>query len=240
LVVKGIDSYKDFSSIDAKRFDGILLMSQSESDILFIYEIIKKGIPLVVLNREVEDSSVFNILSADRKGAYDAVAFLIDNGHRNIAFIEGEKGFHASMERREGYISALIDHNILINKEYIVDGNYTLQSGYDAMKKLLSLEQIPTAVFCSNDAMAVGAMKAISEGGWNIPRDISLVGFDESPISSFVTPALTTVSRSIKDISSEGMKRLLYKINNNNMQSQERKIYINPNLVIRDSVAKVK
>jgi LacI family transcriptional regulator len=108
------------------------------------------------------------------------------------------------------------------------------------MKKLLSLEQIPTAVFCSNDAMAVGAMKAISEGGWNIPRDISLVGFDESPISSFVTPALTTVSRSIKDISSEGMKRLLYKINNNNMQSQERKIYINPNLVIRDSVAKVK
>lgn len=234
LVVKGIDTYKDFTSIDTKRFDGIILMSQSENDNSFIYHVLEKKIPLVVLNREVADGLIVNILSADRKGAYEAVTYLIKNGHRNIALIEGEKRFYATVERREGFLSALIDHNIHINRGYIVEGNYTIESGYHAMKKLLNMEQTPTAVFCSNDEMAVGAMKAISEVGMNIPRDISIIGFDESPFSSFITPALTTVRRSISEVSREGAKNLLSIIRNNEYQGQ--KVYIRPELIIRDSV----
>lgn len=235
LVVKGIDNYKDYTSLDSKRFDGIILMSQSEKDNSFIYHVLEKKIPLVVLNREVPDHSIINILPADRTGAYEAVSYLIKSGHRNIALIEGEKGFRATIERREGFLSALIDSNLHINKEFIVEGNYTLESGYSAMKKLLNMKQIPTAVFCSNDDMAVGAIKAISEVGLSIPTDIAIMGFDESPYSSFITPALTTVRRSISEVSKEGAKKLLFIIENNEYEGE--KIYIKPELIIRDSVA---
>ncbi|MEW9670585.1 LacI family DNA-binding transcriptional regulator [Ammoniphilus sp. 3BR4] len=234
LVVEGIDNYNDFTTIDTKRFDGIILMSQSENDNPFIYHVLEKGIPLVVLNREIADPSIVNILSADKKGAYEGVIHLIRNGHQNIALIEGKKGFHATVERKEGFFAALIEKAIPIRKEYIVQGDYTIESGYYAMKKLLEVKPAPTAIFCSNDEMAVGAMKAIFEVGLKIPDDISIVGFDDSPFSPFTTPSLTSVRRSISEVSKEGAKKLLSIIQGTDMHKG--KIYIKPELIIRDSV----
>ncbi|APC39771.1 LacI family DNA-binding transcriptional regulator [Clostridium estertheticum] len=237
LVVRGIDDYRDFTSVNSKRFDGIILMSQSNSDNSFIYYLMEKKIPLVVLNRYIDESSIVNILSSDKKGVYEAVNYLIQNGHKDIAIIEGKKGFNSTTERKNGFLDALIKNKIQINSKYIVEGNYTIGSGYDAMKKLLSLSEIPTAVFCSNDEMAIGAMKATVEAGLNVPNDISIMGFDGMQLGDYLTPALTTVRRPIIEISKIGAEKLLSIIENNTDDGE--KIYISTELIKRDSVAKL-
>lgn len=237
LVVRGIDDYKDFTSINNKRFDGIVLMSQSDNDNAFIYHVLQKGIPLVVLNREVGESSLINILSDDKEGAFKAVKYLIENGHSDIAIIEGKEGFKSAIHRKEGFLKALIDNRISVNGEYMVKGKYDMKSGYKAMKELLNLQKVPTAVFCSNDDMAIGAIKAAFENGLVVPRDISIVGFDNIGFSEYATPALTTIKRPMEEVSILGGKKVIDLINNENNEGE--KIYIKTELVIRDSVSKL-
>ncbi|SHJ91214.1 transcriptional regulator, LacI family [Geosporobacter subterraneus DSM 17957] len=237
LVVRGIDDCGDLNAINKKHFDGIIVMSQSTKDDLFIYNALEKQIPLVVLNREIQDAQIVNILSDDRKGAYNAAAYLIKEGHKQIAVIEGKKGFKSSQERKEGFLQALIDHDIPIHKDFIVEGKYDMESGYRSMKKLLQLPVIPTAVFCSNDDMAVGAMRAVVEQGLKVPQDISIIGFDDNIFSSFLSPALTTVKRPIEEISKEGAKKLLDLIRNR--ETTHQLLYFHTELKIRQSVRKI-
>ncbi|SCY32714.1 LacI family DNA-binding transcriptional regulator [Alkaliphilus peptidifermentans] len=234
LVVKGIDEYHDLNVISKTNFDGIIIMSQSTKDNPFIYHVLDRKIPMVVLNREFQEGLSVNILSDDKMGAYKAVQYLVNMGHKKIAIIEGKEGFKSTQERKEGYLEALVDYNISINRNFIVKGNYDLESGYIAMKQLLHNEEFPTAVFCSNDDMAVGAMKAIGEKNLKIPEDISIIGFDDNIFSSFLTPALTTVQRPIKEISQEGANNLIKLIDKTKVEKDT--IYINTELVIRDSV----
>ncbi|SHJ98895.1 LacI family DNA-binding transcriptional regulator [Paramaledivibacter caminithermalis] len=237
LVVAGIDDYDDYTLINKKRYDGIIVMSQSNKDNGFIYNIIEKKIPIVVLNRKMEEQGIINILSNDRKGAYNAVEFLINQGHKRIAIIEGKKGFESTRERKEGYIEALIGNGIDVKKKYMVQGKYDLGSGYQAMLNLLDISERPTAVFCSNDDMAIGAMKAITEKGLRVKDDISVVGFDGSKFSAYCLPALTTVKRPIQKISSDGVRKLLALIDNKEVS--EGVYYMNTELIIRDSVGKI-
>lgn len=234
LVVKAIDDYQDFNRINKKNFDGILIMSQSTKDNPFIYHALDKKIPLVVLNREMQEEGLYNILSDDKRGSYKATEYLVKNGHEKIGIIEGRKGFKSSQERKEGFLQALIDYDIPFKKEYMIEGDYDLESGYTAMQKLLTNQELPTAIFSSNDDMAVGAMKAIQEKNLKIPDDISMIGFDDNIFSSFLTPALTTVKRPIEKISNEGAKGLIQLMNGEKLLNN--RVYINTELIIRNSV----
>jgi LacI family transcriptional regulator len=234
LIVSGIDEYADFNAINKKQFDGIIIMSQSTKDDHFIYNVIDKNIPLVVLNREIQDAQVINIISDDRSGVQNAVEYLISEGHRNIALIEGKEGFKSTYERKEGYMKALINHNIPIHKDYMVEGKYDMESGYWSMKQLLNHTNVPTAVFCSNDDMAVGAIKAIVEEGLKVPEDISIIGFDDNVFSSFLSPALTTVKKPIEDISIMGTTKLLKLIAGENLERET--IYVPTELKIRETI----
>lgn len=147
MFVRAIDDLKSFETITPMRYDGIILMSQSDSDNSFIYHIREKNIPLVVLNRDIDDRSITNILSNDKEGSRQAVDCLIANGHRDIAIIEGKEGFRSTSQRKEGYLTSLIDHSIPIKHEYSVKGRYDMESGSQAMEKLLALQSPPTAVF---------------------------------------------------------------------------------------------
>lgn len=235
LFVRGIDDYKNFSSIHHKRFDGIILMSQREVDNAFIYHVLNQKIPIVVINREVDDQSIINILSNDREGSCQAVKYLIKKGHRDIAIIEGIKGFKSTLERREGYLQALIQQKIPIRNEYIVQGNYDMQSGYKAMEKLLSLQNPPTAVFCSNDDMAVGALNAAFAKGLNVPNDVSVIGFDDIQIAKYTNPSLTTVKKPIEKISRLGAEKILEIVENNEQTGE--KIFVETELIKRKSVS---
>ncbi|WP_438446690.1 LacI family DNA-binding transcriptional regulator [Gorillibacterium sp. sgz5001074] len=236
MVVRGIDDYEHFRSIHRKSFDGVIVMSQSSKDDPFLRHLGEAGIPHIVLNRRVDAPKGMNILSDDCQGAYKAVEHLIRHGHRRIAIIEGKEGFQSTAERKEGYLKAMTDHGIPCEPEYQAKGNYDLKSGYNAMRKLLKLEPRPTAVFCQNDDMAVGAMKAIAEERLDVPGDISVVGFDDSMFSAFLSPALTTVKRPIEEISRQGAMLLLESIENK--QHTGDIIHLNTELVVRESVRK--
>ena len=234
LVIRGIDNYEYSHPIDHKNFDGIIVVSQSKNDDKFIKNIIDKEIPIVVINRHIQTNGIVNIMSNDTKGSYDAVDYLIKNNHKRIALIEGNKEFESSLYRKKGYLKALEDNNIDLNEEYIISGKYTLQSGYESMKKLIQLQNRPTAVFCLNDDIAVGAMKAILESGLNVPNDISIIGFDDSNFCNYVTPTLTSVRKEASIMSEHGGINLLNIIKNNNVNKE--KVYIESKLVIRGSV----
>ncbi len=238
LFIKGIQDIKDYSMITRKRFDGIILMSQSDIDNAFIYHVIEKEIPLVVLNRQIEERSVVNVLSNDQEGVYEAIQLFIKHGHRDIAIIEGTPHFKSAQERKEGYLKALMEYQLPILSEYMIKGNYNMESGYEGMKKLLSLDNCPTAVFCSNDDMAIGAMKAIYEYGLMIPEDISIIGFDDIGFSEYTSPPLTTVKRPIEEISIAGAEKLLQVMDEGNQENGP--IFLTTNVVRRHSVADVK
>lgn len=234
MVVRGIDDYEHFRSIHRKSFDGVIVMSQSSKDDPFLHHLAESGIPHIVLNRRVDGLKGKNILSDDRQGAYKAVEHLIHKGHRRIAIIEGREGFQSTVERGDGYRRALADHGIAFETRYQAQGNYDLKGGYAAMRKLLKTDPLPTAVFCQNDDMAVGAMKAIAEEKLSVPDHISVVGFDDSMFSAFLSPALTTVKRPIEEISRQGALLLLESIENKHQVHET--VHLHTELVIRESV----
>ena len=132
---------------------------------------------------------------------------------------------------------ALEDYNIKIDDDYILGGKYTLENGYDNMKKLIELEDRPTAVFCANDDIAVGAIKAVFESGLSVPDDISIIGFDNSNFCDYVTPTLTSVKKDSLVMSEMGGTYLLDIINKKNVDKN--KIFIESYLVERDSVKRL-
>lgn len=237
LVIRGIDDYKNSHPIDNRNFDGIIIVSQSKNDDKFIQTVLEKNIPTVVINRFIENEGLVNIIPNDTKGAYDAVTHFIENNHKKIAMIEGNKEFESNKYRKNGYLKALYDNSISINEEFIISGRYNMQSGYENMKKLLELKDRPTAVFCANDDIGVGAMKAISEEGLKVPDDISIIGFDDSNFCNYVTPQLTSVRKDSLTMSQYGGTNLLNIINNKDVYKE--KIYIESKLVVRKSVKKL-
>jgi LacI family transcriptional regulator len=237
LIVRGIDDYKSFHKVNRKNYDGIIVMSQSEADQPFIEYAAELEIPLIVLNRQIEHVQVMNMVPDDKRGAYLIVEYLISQGHRQIAIIEGKANFKSTQARREGYNDAMQFYQVPFSVGYSQKGNYDLESGYAAMIQLLLLEKRPTAVFCCNDDMALGAIKAITERQLTVPDDISVVGFDDHIYSGFMKPALTTVRRPMEQISREGAAKLLSFIETKQVEKET--IFFHTELVIRDSVTHI-
>jgi len=146
------------------------------------------------------------------QGAYDATKYLIELGHRRIAFVTGLKAIQSAVDRLEGYKAALRDYDIALDETLVVEGDYVNPSGYQAAERLLQLSPRPTAIFASNDLMALGAMQAILEQGLHIPQDISLIGFDDIPQASMVHPQLTTVRQPLDQMGRIAVRLLLDQI----------------------------
>lgn len=231
LTVNGIDGVRNFGSIQPQRFDGILVMSQSDEDNAFIYHVKKAGIPLVVLNRQLEDPGIMNVVANDREGVREAMGYAASLGHRKFAIIEGKAGFKSSTERKQGFMDSLIDYRLPLHPGYFASADYSIESGYDAMAKLLKLEDPPTAVFCCNDDMAIGAMNACYAAGVRVPADISLIGFDDIMFARYTTPALTTVRKPVSDISQLGTEMLLELMEKPDTRPQQ--LFVSTSLQVR-------
>ena len=238
LPVEAIDDFESFQQVNKRNFDGIIVMSQSPNDNEFIAHVLKEEIPLVVLNREVIDQRVTTVLSDDLTGVFNLTKYIIEQGHKNIAIIEGKPEFKTTYKRKQGFLNAHAEFGLIFNEALSFQGNYDLQSGYDAMQQILDLEDIPTAVFCSNDEMALGAMKATKQREMAMPDEISIAGFDDMGFTAFLTPALTTVLRPVEEMSSEGAQILLNKIENEAVEELGI-INLDTKLVIRDSIKKM-
>jgi LacI family transcriptional regulator len=132
----------------------------------------------------------------------------------DIAHIAGPENQSSSVERLEGYKKALIDSEINVKNKFIVKGNFTVDGGYKAAKKLLG-KNMPSAIFVSNDSMAIGAIQAIREAGLKVPKDISIVGFDDIEMAKYIRPALTTIRMDLLEMASIAINALIRSIESN-------------------------
>lgn len=182
-----------------KQVDGIIFISAGGAE-ENLEKSIDLGIPTIVADRDMQGATSDVVLVDNLKGGYDAARYLISLNHRRIGCISGPSPFTPSAQRLEGYKKALTKVDIEIDNSLIETGDFRFESGEKAMRNLLKLFNPPTAVFACNDMMALGAMRAVSDYGLNIPDDISLIGFDNIPISKSVYPALTTIAQPIKEM----------------------------------------
>jgi len=139
------------------------------------------------------DDAGHMVASNDCEAVTAAVDYLIEQGHKRIGLVLGPHGFRSARERREGFELALKSAKITLPRSMIADGNYTFESGVMAADRLLDLMPRPTAIFACNDEMAAGVLHAARQRGIEVPRDLSIIGFDDTPIAAHIWPPLTTV-----------------------------------------------
>lgn len=233
LVIKDLE--RGLEHFNLSRVDGIIFVSQQEGDDKFIDFALAQGTKLVVINRKVDRTALINVTADEISGAELAVNFLIAHGCRKIALINGPSKIQSSVDRQLGYQQALSMHGMSVINDWVQDGKFSIQGGYDAMNLLLQHKNnLPDGVFCANDEMAFGALKAINEAGLNVPKDIAIIGFNDSEMCQFTTPALTTIRKPIEEMARLGAEALFALINQKHINSTVHQIATE--LVIRASV----
>lgn len=215
-----------------KRVDGLIYTPARDGKA--VLDLARRyGIPIVLLDRVIEDSSVDCIATDHHAGAYKAVQHLLDLGHRRIAHIAGPKDVPSASERHLGYLAALQDNQVADDSALVIQGDYTQHTGGWALEQLMALETPPTAVLASNDLNAVGLMARATECGVRIPRDLSVCGFDDIEHSTIVSPKLTTVSQDKYGLGKLAAEYLLRRIRE--PLAAPRHIRLTPELVVRES-----
>ena len=204
-------SYRDYErelevvrSFHERRASGIIITgSQIDTEYLDLED--RFPLPIVLINCRTYPYSV----SADKiSGAKQAVEHLVQLGHRRIAFVSNAK-LSTDRDRQTSYQQVLGKHDIPIDDTLIVEGDGMLESGVRAGQKLLSLPQRPTAIFCFNDITAMGVLTALREADLQVPRDCSVVGFDDLEISAYLSPPLTTVRQPCYRMGQAAIRMLL-------------------------------
>lgn len=233
VVVKGIDMHEK-GSLNPSYFDGIIVLSQRSEDSGFMSEVMEKKIPMAVICRSV-DIDAPNVTTDETKAMERAMDYLLDNGHRRIAVIEGTRGLDSTALRRKGWRRSIKRHGLDADVVPVASGNYRYESGYRAAKELLS--SCPTAILCFNDEMAFGARTAITEAGLQVPEDVSLMGFDNWDLSGYYQMRLTTVERNMGEIAREGARILLKRLDEGIVDN--RQVYLDTRLVERDTVKRI-
>ncbi|MFC1720305.1 LacI family DNA-binding transcriptional regulator [Pseudomonadota bacterium] len=193
---------REFASmVGSRQADGIILMSHR-----LPFEIGKGGLsidqlpPIVNGCEFTGHESIPYVAIDDIQAGMDATRHLIDFGHRNIAVITGDINSTSARDRLEGFRGAMSQSGLQPNENLIAYSDYSLHGGETAVETLLLQKNRPSAIFCFSDEIAVGCMYALRRHHFNVPDDISVIGFDDIPISQYVTPPLTTISQPTEEI----------------------------------------
>ncbi len=151
------------------------------------------------------------ITSENRSGAKKATEYLVNLGHEKIGFISGPDGISTARDRKSGYLDIVEKYDLPVDERYIFAGDFRKQSGIDGLEYFISLEETPTAIFCSNDLMAEGLLSRAFSLNLSIPEDLSVMGFDG--VSDNLYFDLTTIEQSTQELAEEAMDSLFKEIN---------------------------
>lgn len=188
-------------SIIRRPVDGIIMVPYHLTDQDLERLRTQTGAAIAVLGQHITHPAVDVVCVDDRRATYDAVSWLIkERGHSKIGLIGVTEQFPPGARRSAAFQKALDDAAIQVNPDYLQEGDWSVESGQQAMQRLLELPQPPTAVFALNDHMAIGAILAAQATGKRVPEDIAVVGFDDIPLSSWFTPKLTTIAQPAAEI----------------------------------------
>ncbi len=257
-IVRGIDTELGMSQLDLMLFtthrmadkesnyvanmvegmvDGLLfVLPRNPSD--YISTLTRRKFPFVLVDHQGSNEPCPSVGATNWQGAYKATEYLIKLGHKRIGFITGSMDLGAATDRLDGYKSALRTHHIPEDPDLIYEGTFDQPDGYAGASALLDLGDIPTAIFASNDVMAMGAMDAVRNRGLRVPEDISILGFDDIPQSAMVRPALTTVRQPLEQMGRVATQMLIDILTKPEKETDQMKLPTE--LIIRGSVQSLK
>ncbi len=221
-------------SLLARRVDGLILASSQSPDRLELFEDLRnRKMPLVLIDRPIEGVRA-SFVGVDNEAVGKlATTHLIERGCRRIAHLRGPK-IGLAAKRLNGYTASLKKNRLTAPPGYVVDAGFQDHSGYQAMKKLLAAGPAPDGVFCYNDPVAIGAMKALREAGLRVPEDVAVVGAGNVHYSDALAVPLTTIDQKTREIGARAAELLLEQIGSKRAVRPER-ILIVPELVVRKS-----
>ena len=213
--------------------DGVIMADIIGND-KQLKRLIKEDIPLVVVNRQIEDSDINCVAVNNFKGGYEATEFLIHHGHKRVAHLAGDLRVQCAQDRVEGYKSALEKNGVGLVEEYIKTTNFSRKEARLRLEELFSSKNPPTAIFCCSDEIASEVLSFAEEKRMEVPKDLSVIGFDDNPHCLYGNVMLTTVRQPLKAMVHQAVKIL-----KENIESKKpaRKIVLDTELIIRDTVS---
>jgi LacI family transcriptional regulator, repressor for deo operon, udp, cdd, tsx, nupC, and nupG len=222
-----------FDLVRKKMADGIISMDPAVN-----VETLKKlaeNYAIIQCSEYEEGTGIPYVTIDNEEASYRAVKHLIQIGHKKIALMNSDEKYLFARQRKMGYKRALEENGITLKNEYIIPTQRLgFENGQQAMKKILNLQDRPTALFAVSDLLAIGALKEINAAGLHIPNDIAVVGFDKIDFSNMTNPTLTTIAQPMKRMGSVAARMLIEKIKGEEVES----IILDHELVIRESTSR--
>lgn len=220
-----------------QRVDGVIFVPTGQST-ENLRRMVERTMPVVLVDRNLEVPHVDRILSSNYDGAYQAMSYLLELGHRNIGIIGGPTYSESMMMRIQGVKDALTAHHVELQPELMVIGEkHQFEMGYDTAIKLLEGAKTLTAIFALTDVMAIGVLHAAAKLDLHLPKELSVMGFDNIPLAAYSIPGLTTVAQPIYEMGQVAAEVLLKRIQNYDQPFQT--ITLDTKMIVRKSVTPV-
>ncbi|GLL16266.1 DNA-binding transcriptional regulator CytR [Pseudonocardia halophobica] len=190
---------KQAQLLRSQRIDGVIYLSGTGSMPASIYELARSG-PVVLVDEQIPGLDLPAVVCEARKGAREVATLVMEHGHRRVVVVGGPPSLWTAQQRLAGYREAFAGAGLDPDSVPVLVGDYRQASGHELAARALAADPRPTALVCMNDLMAIGAMEYCREVGLRIPEDVSVVGFDDLPVSALLTPRLTTVRQPAHDM----------------------------------------
>ena len=221
-----------------RRVDGVAILTFGMEESL-IADLRFRKVPLVFVDVGPQAAGITNIRVNYQEGIREAVSHLAKLGHERIAFVAGPANLKSAMARRAAFEAAMQENGLQVDQELIVTGDHKVEGGIAAMAQLAALSKRPTAILCSNDMTAVGVMREAYDRGISIPRELSVIGFDDIRLAEFTTPPLTTVRMSQKQLAEFAFQALRGEVEGPDGSANGKEVELETSLILRGSTAKV-
>ncbi|MGN6102979.1 MAG: LacI family DNA-binding transcriptional regulator [Devosia sp.] len=197
--------------------------------------LVQHGTPVVLYDNDLPGLAVDRVFVENRAAANRAVGHLLDIGHTRVAVLAGNQKNFTGRERLKGYFEALAERGVPINLDYVVESNWKEGGAHAAMRRLLALDEPPTAIFCCNYNMTVGALDLIKEYKLSVPHDLSVVSFDDVPLFRLYEGGITAVTQPVEQIAETILGMLLNRLNNRTSHALSATVTLDCDIVLRGS-----
>jgi DNA-binding LacI/PurR family transcriptional regulator len=206
-----------------RKVDGLILVSpdliQSQME-----DIVANNIPCVVIRERTEQFGISYVDSDNRGGILKVGEYLVQKGHRRLAFLKGLKNNRHVNDRLDGFYDIARKFNLDIPEEWVIEGDFSVESGRKALRSLMRGDVMPTALFCANDIMALGVLSEAQTAGVKVPEQLSIIGFDGLDVHRFTNPSLATIRQPLVDMGFTAAEILFRKLKDQG-SSQESRVF---------------
>ncbi len=244
LVLEACESESTSEQSEAVRrflqsgLDGVMLTPPLSESAAVRSQVSASGIPMVTVAMSVQQAEFLNVRIDEFAAAKEVTTFLLELGHREIGFVRGHPNMTASEERFRGFVAALQEFGLNAHAAPIEQGYFTYRSGLVAGERLLMRDPAPTAIFASNDDMAAAVVNIAHRRGLKVPRDLSVVGFDDTAPATTVWPELTTIRQPVAEMAQAAIELLMNELRMEGSNDEHKPERVLPHtLIVRDSAA---